>query len=143
MKHICTTSTNTPEPYFICGTCQMKSYNSNDVKNCFCGKCNSFTTDPYNLPKEDNFLIKQHIPAFADGVDRAYFSFKDVEDLKEVPFVKTALELLQGAKLSINNQDSPLLLVEYKGSSQWFVLGKIKSLRGNKLELPTTLIANN
>jgi hypothetical protein len=70
--------------------------------------------------------IRQHIPAFVDGVDPQTAVFVDREGLLEIPWVKAWAGDPGFHRYSLA-QHRPMLMAEFEEGLRWHVIGFIKA----------------
>ena len=84
--------------------------------------------------------IRQHIPAFFEGMPQSVIEFDTQEELLDIPFVR-AFRVTEGAedtpdpyfyRYSIAEGDK--LMVEIRGGKAWFVIGHLDDI--SNLNLP-------
>ena len=66
--------------------------------------------------------IKQYIPNFVSGIESQTAEFNTVEELREIPFVKSHIETEGHYRLSISRN---LLMNELNEGYVWFVVGTL------------------
>lgn len=68
------------------------------------------------------FKIKQHIPSFCSGIENQIDEFSNLEELKNIKWVKECSEIKDFYRFSISDK---YLMVEYNKGYVWYVLGHL------------------
>lgn len=71
-----------------------------------------------------NNEIRQHIPDFCEGFEKAVVEFNTLEELLAIPFVKNFSAHDSFHRYSVNDNH---LIAEYRGGREWWVVGILKS----------------
>jgi hypothetical protein len=68
--------------------------------------------------------IRRYVPSFVSGVDEEEFDFETLDDLLNIPFVRSSMEII-GIRFKRHYKSDNALMVEYD-NGQYYVLGFIK-----------------
>jgi hypothetical protein len=108
---------------------------------------------PYPYPKRDDpssalSIITQHTPDFVEGDEdtRKVAHFSDLASLLRIEWVKRFTKVKNFHQLSINliSSDHCLLIAEYKGGKEWYVVGYITQVGlGLPIWKPSTKISRS
>jgi hypothetical protein len=69
-----------------------------------------------------NNAIRQHIPDFCEGFDKATVEFDTLEELLAIPFVKNFSRHPTFFRFSMSDRH---LIAEYRGGREWWVVGTL------------------
>jgi len=67
--------------------------------------------------------IKQHIPDFCEGFEKALVEFNTLEELLAIDFVKKFSTFPKFHQFSMNDGH---MIAEYRGGREWWVVGRIR-----------------
>ena len=80
--------------------------------------------------------ITQHIPNFVSGIDPVIWHFRDRNELLNIDFVQrwTREDFYQFSVADY--YDCLLLIAELEGGHKWYVVGYVRGINKDHLELP-------
>lgn len=70
-----------------------------------------------------NNTIRQHIPDFFEGFEKALVDFNTLEDLLAIPWVKNFSAHANFYRYSVSDNH---LMAEYRGGRTWWVVGTLR-----------------
>lgn len=68
--------------------------------------------------------IRQHIPDFCEGFDKATAAFDSLDELLKIPFVANFMSSPNFHQFSVSDNH---LMAEYRGGREWWVVGYLKN----------------
>ena len=82
--------------------------------------------------------IRQHIPAFVDGIDPGRARFASRAELLAIPWVESWARDpgFHRFSLSVYNQETTLLMAESEDGAKWHVVGYLDAPDAHMLDLP-------